>query len=210
MADLLSVLATPVVAITPGVFYLPQRVASASLRPVMDAVMAVSPLRHLQTRMGKMSVALTNCGRYGWHADASGYRYVEIDPLTRQPWPAMPTLLAQLAQTLAAEVGFMGFQPDCCLLNYYAVGAKMGAHRDFDEQDYRWPIVSISLGLSADFIWHGEQRTNPGIKLRLNDGDVVVFGGVARRGYHAVRPLKKAPEPAVWTERFNLTFRRAR
>jgi alkylated DNA repair protein (DNA oxidative demethylase) len=156
-----------------------------------------------------MSVALTNAGDFGWHSDVSGYRYVSIDPHTHKPWPEIPDVFMQLATSVAAEVGFAGFIPDCCLVNRYAVGAKMGAHRDFDEQDYRWPIVSVSIGLAADFVWYGERKDNSPTVIRVEDGDVVVFGGQARKGFHAVRAVKHPKHPTPFDCRYNLTFRRS-
>lgn len=209
MRDWVSELQAPVAEIAPGVFHLRRRVDSAPLLAEIQTITADSPLRHLKTRTGTMSVALTNCGTYGWHSDAKGYRYELFDPLTEQPWPNIPKAFHVLATTVAAEVGFKGFNPDCCLINQYAIGAKMGAHRDFDEKDYRWPIVSVSLGLTAQFVWYGESKTSKAQVIEVNDGDVVVFGGVARKGYHAVRTIRAPKMASNFTCRYNLTFRKA-
>jgi alkylated DNA repair protein (DNA oxidative demethylase) len=155
---------------------------------------------------------MTNCGAFGWHSDARGYRYVERDPDSGRPWPAMPELFRTLARSAAAEAGFAGFDPDACLVNRYAIGAQMGAHRDHDEHDMAQPIVSVSIGLPAVFLWYGEKRSARPLRVPLGDGDVVVWGGVARAGYHGVRRIE-APVPAAALEeavRYNLTFRRAR
>jgi alkylated DNA repair protein (DNA oxidative demethylase) len=197
--------------IAPDVTLLRGFAATASLRAAIGAIAAAAPFRHLTTPGGgRMSVAMTNCGAWGWHSDARGYRYVARDPDSDAPWPAMPPSFRVLAVEAAAAGGFDGFEPDCCLVNRYLVGAQMGAHRDFDELDLRHPIVSVSIGLPALFLWYGATRRGPALRVPLADGDVVVFGGSARAGYHGVRRLA-APEPGVAaTVRYNLTFRRAR
>lgn len=184
---------------------------SAALLPLLRRLIAAAPLRHLQTPGGgRMSVAMSNCGRWGWHSDESGYRYVELDPLSQQPWPAMPPEFLALAAEAAAAAGFAQFAPDCCLINRYAVGAQMGTHRDFDELDMQHPIVSVSLGMPAAFCWYGAARKGTPIVLRLEDGDVLVWGRSARAGYHSVRRIREQPHPLTGSTRFNLTFRRAR
>jgi alkylated DNA repair protein (DNA oxidative demethylase) len=189
------------------------------LLEAIEDIAAVAPFRQLRTPGGgTMSVAMTNCGDWGWHSDARGYRYVERDPLTGRPWAPMPPAFVTLATDAAAEAGFPGFDPDACLVNRYAVGAQMGAHRDFDELDMRHPIVSVSIGLPAEFLWHGARRGGAARRVLLHDGDVLVWGGSARAGYHAVRriaapDLLSAPSSGVRDAaplRFNLTFRRAR
>jgi DNA oxidative demethylase len=192
---------------------------TARLVAAIDAIAAAAPFRRLVTPGGgTMSVAMTNCGPWGWHSDARGYRYVECDPGTGRPWPSMPPAFATLATTAAATAGFPGFAPDACLVNRYDVGAQMGAHRDFDELDLQHPIVSVSIGLPAEFLWHGAQRRGTPVRLALRDGDVLAWGGVARAGYHAVRRLAPPdlladPLPASLAAdplRYNLTFRRAK
>jgi alkylated DNA repair protein (DNA oxidative demethylase) len=192
---------------------------TAALVAAIEAIAAQAPFRCLQTPGGgTMSVAMSNCGAWGWHSDRRGYRYVAQDPLSAQAWPAMPAAFLGLAQAAALRGGFPGFEPDCCLVNRYVVGAQMGAHRDFDELDMRHPIVSVSIGLPARFSWHGATRREPARKLALHDGDVLVWGGEARAGYHAVSrlaaPVGDAPgvprDPELGPLRYNLTFRRAR
>ena len=185
--------------------------ASTPLLASIETIVAAAPLRHLTTPGGgRMSVAMTNCGPWGWHSDARGYRYLAHDPQTGAAWPAMPAPFRALAAQAAAASGFGAFEPDCCLVNLYVVGAQMGAHRDFDERDMRQPIVSVSIGLPAVFLWYGATRKGPPLRIALADGDVVVFGGSARAGYHGVRRLAP-PEPgATANVRYNLTFRRAR
>jgi len=183
-------------------------------RPLLDAIGEISsraPFRHLQSRGGgTMSVAMTNCGPWGWHSDARGYRYVEQDPLSGRPWPAMPTTFRELAARAAQRGGFSGFEPDACLINRYATAAQMGAHRDFDELDMRHPIVSVSIGVPATFLWYGASRGGSPLRVTVEDGDVVVWGGAARGGYHGVRKLEAASHPLTGALRYNLTFRRAK
>lgn len=169
----------------------------------VDVVAAASSFRHLLTPGGRaMSAAMTCCGELGWHSDARGYRYEPRDPLSGQPWPTMPTIFRELAASAAREAGYPGFEPDTCLINRYAPGASMGSHRDADERDFSQPIVSVSLGVPAVFRWYGDQRGGRAIRVRLEPRDVLVWGGAARRGYHAVGK----PEGGI---RLNLTFRRA-
>ena len=147
--------------------------------------------RHLVMPGGHtMSVAMTNCGRVGWVSDRSGYRYDPVDPDTGAPWPAMPAAFLDLAARAAAEAGFAGYDPDACLINRYVAGAKLSLHQDRDEKDAWAPIVSVSLGLPAVFLWGGKRRADPVRRLRLESGDVVVWGGPARFVYHGVAPLK--------------------
>jgi DNA oxidative demethylase len=197
--------------IVPDVTLLRGFAATVPLRAAIEVVAAAAPFRHLTTPGGgRMSVSMTNCGAWGWHSDARGYGYVAHDPDSGTAWPAMPPLFQSLAAEAAAAGGFAGFEPDCCLVNRYVVGAQLGAHRDFDELDMRHPIVSVSIGLPAVFLWYGATRRGPPLRVPVADGDVVVFGGSARAGYHGVRRLA-APEPgAAATVRYNLTFRRAR
>ncbi len=157
-----------------------------------------------------MSVAMTNCGAWGWHSDTAGYRYVARDPLTDRAWPTMPERFVDLAETAATFAGFGRFAPDCCLINRYAVGAQMGIHRDFDERDLSQPIVSVSIGLPAVFCWYGAVRSGRPLTVPLYSGDVLVWGAGARTGYHAVRRVAAAVDPRAEPFRYNLTFRRAR
>jgi len=185
----------------------------ADSAPLVAAILGVTsgaPFRHLRTRGGPMSVGMSNCGDWGWHSDAHGYRYVECDPTTGLPWPAMPALFRDLAQRAAIHAGFAPFEPDCCLINRYAVGAQMGTHRDFDELDMAHPIVSVSLGLPATFLWYGAKRTGRPLRVPVQDGDVLVWGRAARAGYHGVRKIDAPPESSPDSVRYNLTFRRAK
>ena len=165
--------------------------------------------RHLVTPGGyTMSVAMTNCGRVGWVSDRTGYRYDPKDPETRAPWPPMPPAFLDIAARAAAEAGFEQYDPDACLINRYVAGAKLSLHQDRDENDAWAPIVSVSLGLSAVFLWGGKRRSDPVRRLRLENGDVAVWGGPARFVYHGVAPLKEGWHPLTGTARINLTFRK--
>ena len=168
-----------------------------------------APFRHLVTPGGyTMSVAMTNCGRVGWVSDRTGYRYDAADPDSGAPWPTMPTAFLDLAVRAAAEGGFAQYDPDACLINRYAAGAKLSLHRDRDEKDAWAPIVSVSLGLPIVFLWGGKRRSDPVRRLRLENGDVAVWGGPARFVYHGVAPLNDGHHPLTGAARINLTFRK--
>lgn len=156
-----------------------------------------------------MSVAITNCGRLGWTTDRQGYRYSPIDPDTGQPWPSMPAAFRQLAKEAAAESGFADFEPDACLVNRYLPGSRLSLHQDKDERDFNAPIVSVSLGMPAVFLFGGHRRTDKAARIPLMHGDVVVWGGVDRLRYHGVLPLKENPHSLLGTQRINLTLRKA-
>jgi alkylated DNA repair protein (DNA oxidative demethylase) len=174
------------------------------------AIESASPFRHMVTPGGHtMSVALTNCGALGWTSDRQGYRYSATDPLTGQAWPTMPTALLRLACMAAVQAGFEHFAPDACLLNRYVPGARMSLHQDRNEQDFSAPIVSVSLGMPATFLFGGRQRTDPVSKLTLVHGDVAVWGAGDRLRFHGVAPLKDKPHPLLGSQRINLTFRKA-
>ena len=176
----------------------------------LQAVINLAPLRHMMTKMGfSMSAAMTNCGDLGWVSDRKGYRYDALDPLTNQPWPKMPASFQQLANLAASEAGFNNFQPDACLINQYKVGASMGLHQDKNEVDYSQPIVSVSLGIAAVFLFGGELRSDKPIKIPLAHGDVIVWGGKTRQNFHGIMPLKADTHSVLGAYRYNLTFRKA-
>jgi alkylated DNA repair protein (DNA oxidative demethylase) len=165
--------------------------------------------RHLVTPGGyTMSVAMTNCGRVGWVSDRTGYRYDPVDPDTGVAWPAMPRAFLDIAARAAAGAGFAHYDPDACLINRYIAGTKLSLHQDRDEKDAWAPIVSVSLGLPAVFLWGGKRRSDPVRRLRLESGDIVVWGGPARFVYHGVAPLRDGEHPLTGTARINLTFRK--
>lgn len=199
-----------VITVAPDVFALRHFADTAPLLDAIEGLANQCAFRTLATPGGKpMSVSMINCGSVGWHSDRAGYRYVTHDPLSGLPWPAMPTIFSALAERAAAATGFAGFMPDCGLVNRYTVGARMGSHRDADERDFSQPIVSVSIGMPATFVWHGETRSGKSIPVMLADGDVLVWGRSARLGYHAVRPVRAVPSSGEWSCRYNLTFRRA-
>ena len=156
-----------------------------------------------------MSVAMTNCGQVGWITDRGGYRYVPLDPLTERAWPAMPALVRQLGVTAAAAGGYADFDPDACLINRYDPGARMSLHQDRDERDLSAPVVSISLGLPAIFLFGGERRNVRPRRVLLESGDAVVWGGPARLAFHGVAPVAEGSDPVTGRCRFNLTLRKA-
>lgn len=169
-----------------------------------------SPFRHMLTPGGfTMSVALTNCGALGWTTDRRGYRYSPVDPAKGEPWPPMPAVFAALAREAASAAGFAGFEPDACLVNRYLPGSRLSLHQDKDERDFTAPIVSVSLGMAAVFLFGGLVRTDKTSKLELDHGDVVVWGGEDRLRHHGVLPLKGEPHPVLGARRINLTLRKA-
>jgi DNA oxidative demethylase len=168
-----------------------------------------APFRHLVTPGGyTMSVAMTNCGRVGWVSDRTGYRYDASDPATGALWPAMPEAFLNIAGRAAAEAGFVHYDPDACLINRYLAGARLGLHQDRDEKDAWAPIVSVSLGLPAVFLWGGKRRSDRVRRLHLENGDIAVWGGPARFVYHGVAPLREGQHPLTGAARINLTFRK--
>jgi alkylated DNA repair protein (DNA oxidative demethylase) len=173
-------------------------------------ISASSPFRHMVTPGGfRMSIAITNCGKAGWISDRKGYRYTETDPETGLPWPAMPPLFSKLAARAAAAGGFSDFVSDACLINRYEPGARLTLHQDKNELDFRHPIVSVSLGLPATFLFGGDSRKERPRRYRLESGDVVVWGGPSRLAFHGVAPLKDGISELTGACRVNLTFRKA-
>lgn len=205
-------LETEKVPIAPGAVLFRGAVACEADRLLheIDKVIAKSPLRRVVTPMGKpMSVEMTNCGEVGWVSDRSGYRYERIDPLTGYAWPNMPELFSDIARTSADRAGYTSFRPDACLINRYSPGSKMGLHQDRDEQDFSQPIVSVSLGLPITFNLGGDSRNDPTIKVKLQHGDVVVFGGESRLAFHGVGTLRRGQHEMTGNSRFNLTLRQS-
>ncbi len=181
-----------------------------ALLAAVDAITAQAPFRHMQTRRGlRMSVAMSNCGDAGWVSDRRGYRYAPFDPLDGRPWPAMPVLFAQLAAEAALAAGFDGFAPDACLINCYQPGTRLSLHQDRDERDFGAPIVSVSLGLPATFLFGGAARGDRVRRVSLRHGDVVAWGGASRLFHHGVLPLGGGEHALLGTRRVNLTFRKA-
>ncbi len=176
----------------------------------LQAVLQQAPTRHMSTPGGRrMSVANTNCGSLGWVSDRRGYRYAPHDPQTGQPWPAMPRAFRELADRVAVAAGFGHFEPDACLVNIYEPGTRLSLHQDRDERDFEAPIVSVSLGLPATFLFGGLRRGDRAQRIPLLHGDVVVWGGASRLAFHGVAPLAEGEHPLLGRRRVNLTLRQA-
>lgn len=183
---------------------------AARLLAALEEVLQQAPFRHMETPGGfRMSVAMTNCGALGWVSDRRGYRYDARDPESGKPWPALPPVFLSLAQNAAAAAGFADFQPDACLVNRYEPGTRLSLHQDKNEKDFSAPIVSVSLGLPATFLFGGLERGDKTARIPLEHGDVVVWGGPDRLRYHGVLPLKPGMHPLLGARRINLTFRKA-
>jgi alkylated DNA repair protein (DNA oxidative demethylase) len=175
----------------------------------LRAVVAQVPFRHMVTPGGhQMSVAMTNCGSVGWVTDRAGYRYDGVDPESGKPWPAMPPSFRRLAGQAAAQAGFDGFCPEACLINRYQPGARMSLHQDKDETDFAAPIVSVSLGLPAIFLFGGSKRSDRPRRFRVEHGDIAVWGGPTRLVFHGVAPLADGEHAVMGRQRINLTFRK--
>jgi alkylated DNA repair protein (DNA oxidative demethylase) len=210
-ADLFAGLDAPV-PLAPGAWLLRGLAAAQapSLLQALDGVVDSAPWRHMVVPGGRrMSVAMSNCGMLGWVSDAAGYRYSAIDPDSGRPWPALPPPFAELAAEAASLAGYEDFRPDACLVNRYAPGARLTLHQDRDERDFTQPIVSVSLGLPAVFLFGGDKRSDPARRIPLAHGDVAVWGGTSRLRYHGVLPLADGEHPLAGRCRINLTFRRA-
>lgn len=181
-----------------------------SLLAALADIEAAAPPRHMRTPGGfTMSAAITNCGELGWTTDRQGYRYQPVDPQSGRPWPPLPSGFAELAAEAAAMAGFAGFRPDACLINHYAPGARMSLHQDRNEADFGAPIVSVSLGLPAVFLFGGPRRQDRCARVPLQHGDVAVWGGADRLRFHGILPLAEGDHPLVGRQRINLTLRRA-
>jgi alkylated DNA repair protein (DNA oxidative demethylase) len=213
--DLFADLPSPVPAtetMAPGAVIL-HRFAAEGTADLLAAIAGIeqrAAFRQMVTPGGyQMSVAMTSCGTYGWVTDRQGYRYAKHDPETDAPWPAMPPIFQQLAGAVAEAAGYAGFVPNSCLINRYEAGSKLSLHQDRDEQDLAAPIVSVSLGLPAVFQFGGINRRDPIKRHRLENGDVVVWGGPTRLAYHGIAELKPGLDPLSGGYRYNLTFRKA-
>ena len=223
--DLFDEVPAQPVNIAEGAILLPSFALYHEAQLLLDLkhILSLSPLRNMVTPGGHtMSVAMTNCGDLGWVSDRKGYRYHALDPNTGEPWQPMPKSFLALAKQAADKAGYANFVPDACLINQYKIGARMSLHQDKDEQDFNQPIVSVSLGVSATFLFGGLKRSDKPTKIQLNHGDVIVWGGKSRLNYHGIMPLKAtntlaniptntpANSYAAFGEyRFNLTFRKA-
>jgi DNA oxidative demethylase len=185
------------------------RADDVDILQAVESVIAQAPLRHLQTPGGyTMSIQTTRCGSMGWVSEPGGYRYAPSNPSTRAPWPAMPQCLLDFAVRAATEAGYPDFVPDSCMINQYLPGNKLGLHQDRDERDLRAPVVSLSLGLPAIFLFGGLQRTGKTQRHRLAHGDVVVWGGPSRLAFHGVLPVAEGAHALLGRRRVNVTFRK--
>ncbi|MBY4638811.1 DNA oxidative demethylase AlkB [Gluconacetobacter entanii] len=200
----------PAQALAPGAWLFPGLVhaRAPALLSAIGEVVRRAPLRHMTTPGGgRMSVGMSGCGARVWVSDAAGYRYETHDPRTGRPWPPMPALLRDIAGECAQKAGYDGFVPDSGLINRYGPGDRMGLHQDRDERRDA-PIVSISLGVSAVFLWGGVTRSDPVRRIVVRNGDVVVWGGPSRLAWHGIAPVPQAQHPLCGDVRYNLTFRR--
>ncbi len=180
------------------------------LLAMVAEIAASAPFRHMVTPGGfRMSVAMTSCGAAGWITDRRGYRYAPLDPMTGSTWPALPAIFRTLAARAAAAGGFPGFLPDSCLINRYEPETRLSLHRDENERDFAAPIVSVSLGLSAMFLFGGARRNDRPQRVPMQHGDVAVWGGKLRLAYHGVAPLAEGEHPLTGRTRINLTLRKA-
>ena len=204
--------ALPDVVMAEGAMLL-RRFATAqapALLHAVETVIAQAPLRHMVTPGGyRMSVAMTNCGKTGWVTDRTGYRYVALDPVSGRVWPPLPDVLLDMAQRAAVYTGFDSFVPDACLINCYTPGTRLSLHQDANERNTKAPVVSISLGLPAMFLFGGNARTDKTQRHRLEHGDVAVWGGPARLAFHGIAPLADGMHPLLGRKRLNITFRTA-
>ncbi len=198
--------------LSPGSFLFPglALARAADFQNAVKQAAGAAPFRRVVTPGGRpLSVRITNMGSWGWVSDRRGYRYEPTDPRTGRAWSPIPRDLSDFARAAAARAGFPGFVPDACLINLYAPGAKMAPHVDRDEKDFSQPIVSVSLGLPAVFLWGGPNRSDRVRRVPLEDGDAVVWGGPARLYYHGVAPIQAGHHPLWGERRINLTFRKA-
>lgn len=182
-----------------------------SLLREIETIVLKAPFRHMITPGGyRMSVAMSNCGSVGWVSDRSGYRYDAIDPDSGRAWPSMPAVFLDVAKRAAMCAGFENFVPDACLINLYESGTRLSLHQDKDEQDASAPIVSVSLGLPAIFLFGGAKRNTRPRRYPLEHGDVVVWGGPSRFNFHGILPIAEGHHALLGSRRINLTFRKVR
>ncbi len=178
--------------------------AQARLVAELGAVMRAAPPFAPMTPWGKpMSVRMTSAGRFGWYTDRRGYRYIDHHP-DGTPWPPIPQGALAAWRALVSQTRM----PDCCLVNIYGPRARMGLHRDADEADFSWPVLSISLGDTATFRIGGLTRSDPTRSMPLASGDVVLLAGAARLAYHGVDRIRAGTSDLVpGGGRINLTLR---
>ncbi|MCC3861154.1 alpha-ketoglutarate-dependent dioxygenase AlkB [Pseudemcibacter aquimaris] len=208
--DLFDTIAPAMEELAPGVFLFRSYVDEELFLDVVKNVTAEIPFRHMVTPGGKkINVAGSSMGKCGWYSDRKGYRYEMSDPITGKNWPDIPQNINNIISKAAAKAGFNNFVADSCFINRYEPGVRLTAHIDQDEQDFDQPIVSVSLGVSAIFQIFGETRGGKPLNIPLHSGDLLIFGGPARRLYHGVKKLETAHHPKTGNKRINLTFRKA-
>ena len=196
--------------LAPGVMllreYFVRREQEALVEGVLQLAETAPFYRPVMPRSGKLfSVEETNFGPLGWMSDVSGYRYAPLHPTTGRPWPDIPDVLLDLW----GAVSDYPHPPQCCLVNVYRDGAKMGLHQDRDEAAIEAPVVSVSLGDDALFRFGGASRKGVTRSVRLVSGDVLTFGGSARRMFHGVdRVIGGSSTLVPGGGRINLTLRR--
>lgn len=183
--------------------------AAEALLSDLQHIVEAAPLRRLVTPGGRtMSVSMTNCGEAGWVSDRGGYRYQATDPTTGRRWPAMPRSFRDVAVSAAAKAGFPNYAPDVCLINCYEPGARLSLHQDRDERHLGTPVVTVSLGLPATFLFGGPKRADKARRFLVQHGDVAVWGGPSRMAFHGIEPLKDGLHPLLGRRRISLAFRK--
>jgi alkylated DNA repair protein (DNA oxidative demethylase) len=181
--------------------------AQKSLLAEVQEKLEAAPLyRPVMPGTGKpFSAQESNFGPLGWVADKSGYRYQPLHPATGAAWPVIPLALLALWDEIAPQYGFAG-APDCCLVNFYDTGARMGLHQDRDEGDLEAPVIGVSLGDSALFRIGSATRGGKTASLELASGDVIAFGGPARLAFHGIDRIR--PDTSrLLSGRLSLTLR---
>ena len=191
----------------PGMLHWPGALggaAQARLAEAVGRVLDAAPARHLETRSGRrMSAALSAAGRLGWVSDRRGYRYEPVQP-SGAPWPPIPEAALGIWRAYSGSAA----APDCCLVNLYPEGARMGLHRDEDEGDFGHPVLSVSLGDEALFRYGLGEGRAPSRSLWLRSGDVLRMGGASRLAWHGIDRTRPGTSDAVpWGGRVNLTMR---
>lgn len=208
--DLLSPLVPEMEKIADGIFLFRNYVAGEIFYSQIMDVSKQAPFRHMITPGGKrINVAGTSMGDAGWYSDRRGYRYEKKDPTSNKPWPKIPYHLSEITSSAASKAGFNGFIADSCFIGRYEPGVRLTAHIDQDEQDFSMPIVSVSLGVSAIFQVYGDKRGGKALNIPLHHGDLLIFGGPARRYYHGIKKLELDSHLMTGNKRYNLTFRKA-
>ncbi len=208
--DLFSDISPEMEELAPGIFLFQRYVDETEIFNIVNYARAEAPIRHMITPGGKkINVSGVSMGDAGWYSDRRGYRYEKTDPLSGKPWPKIPDDIGEIVTIAAAKAGFNNFVPDSCFINCYEPGVRLTAHIDQDEVDFSKPIVSISLGVSAIFQVFGEKRGGKAMNIPLHSGDLLIFGGPARRHYHGVKKIETQSHPLTGDKRYNLTFRKA-